>query len=102
MNVYVVLHEDSLDGSTYIRGVYATEAMARDAVTMDEVTAVGMRWTHHQYCCGVVEWVIAETLPEVYHGPEKPYMGEALRGVIVPQAVYEDLLRKTPYLSEKA
>lgn len=89
MSVYVVVHNDAPDGSVYVRGIYTTSALAETARFMDEVAQY--RQTHNEWCCGVEVWAVADTLPEVMHGPEKPYDGPNEQ--LVPDFVWDQMLR---------
>lgn len=98
MTVYVLFHAD-LEDDRYVRGVFATRTLAESQVSVDEVSGRDrpIFRSHGDYCCGVDELEVAETAPDVYHGPPPPLMGES----IIPEWWYErwagDMAEPNPY-----
>lgn len=93
--VYAVEHS-GIEDDRYVRGVYATRELAETASTMDEVTWYGdrvSRQSHDWYCCGAVEYPVAESLPELWHGPDEPVVYDASNSLI-PDSVIDALIER--------
>jgi len=93
MKVYVLFHAD-IEDDRYVRGVYATEALAEEALVWDEYTEYDGRgsWRYHStYCCGVDETELLDHVVLPFHGPEQVERDEG-RGWLFSQAIADEIM----------
>lgn len=103
MRVYLVLHSDD-EGGYIIRGVYATEALAEQALTVHEahLPTNGRVWfmPHDRWCCSVDEMDVEADVELPYHGPPVPPSQKA-EWHIVPDRFVDQMIaqlaRRSPY-----
>lgn len=93
MKVYVLFHAD-IEDDRYVRGVYATEALATEALIWDEYHEYSGRgsWSrHNEHCCGVDEMELLDHLELPFHGPEPYEVGKGRGGRIFSPAIADAL-----------
>jgi len=99
VKVYVLLHSEEEGGST-VRGVYTTQELADEALTVSEYAHSeggsfehGWWWKHSEYCCGVDEVEVLDHIELPYHGPENIDLNTVDRrgGWVVPDTFVHDM-----------